>query len=52
VIQNENQHFSKLFDLFPKIIHKGEKILLDSDVISLKSIMPGRISFSSLKKTT
>lgn len=39
----DNPDFGKLFDLFSKIIHKGEKINLDYGTISLRNLLPGKV---------
>ena len=42
IINMDNPDFAKLFDLFPKIAHKGEKIKLEYGSISLRNLMPGK----------
>ncbi|CAF1629380.1 unnamed protein product [Rotaria magnacalcarata] len=43
IVSNDNSDCIKLFDLFSKITHRGEKINLDYGIISLRDLMPEHV---------
>ncbi|CAF1378858.1 unnamed protein product [Adineta steineri] len=40
IAPSDNQEVDKLLNLFSKIVHKGEKVDLDDETVSLKKLMP------------
>lgn len=46
VTQDDNPELGSLLDLFTKIPHKGDKINVDPGVVSLKSLLPSKVSLT------
>lgn len=46
MISNDNLSLGKFFESLSAIGHKGEKVTLDSNVISLKNLIPGKHAYS------
>ena len=45
MIATDNLPLGKFFELFSAITHKGEKITVDLDTISVKNLIPGRCAY-------